>query len=115
MSDHHEKEDDRKHQIKRGYSPIGLHQNLGRGVVDRGYSPIGLTFSSNRMDEPCEQEVVRSIKIVSAGPSDPIPACEGYLLAYIVPDATVSEDAGPPLHLGEFSTVYVFVKFDGPG
>lgn len=111
MSDH-KREDDREHEVKRHYSPIGL--NLGAPQsVKRGYSPIGLTFTSTGRTEPCE-EVVRSVKIVSAGPDDPIPVCEGYDLAYIVPNATLSEAAGPPFQLGEFSTVYVFVKFGGP-
>ena len=110
--DENKREDDRAHQIKRNYSPIGLHKDAGQRV-ERNYSPIGLTFTSAQRDEPCEEEVVRSIKIISAGPHDPIPTCEGYDLAYIVPNATLSEAAAlPPLHLAEPSTVYVFVKFE---
>ncbi len=114
MTDH-KKEDNREHEAKRHYSPIGL--NLGAPQrVERGYSPIGLTFTSTGRTEPCEPQVVHSVKIVSAEPNDPIPVCNGYDLAYILPNATVSESAeAPPVHLGEFSTVYVFVKFGEPG
>lgn len=113
MSDH-KKEDHHEHQVKRHYSPIGLHKDALRGV-ERGYSPIGLTFTSTGRPEPCDAEVVHSVKIVSAGPNDPIPVCKGYELAFIVPDAMVSESGGgPPVSLGEFSTVYVFVKFGEP-